>query len=43
MHDFLSDIFRAAAVFTVGDFFIFGTLGLEAMVGHGSIVNPQPF
>lgn len=42
MPESLSDVFALAAIVTMGDFFVFGMLGLEAQIGHGSMWNPQP-
>ena len=42
MPENLSDVFLLAAGVLAGDLLVFGMLGLEAQIGHGSIWNPQP-
>lgn len=42
MPESLSDIFVVAAAVVVGDMLVFGMLGMEAQLGHGSVWNPQP-
>lgn len=42
MPENLTSVFLLAASVVAGDFFVFGMLGLEAQIGHGSIWNPQP-
>lgn len=41
MPENLSDLFWIATTALMGDFLIFGTLGLESQIGHGSIWNPE--
>ena len=42
MPESLSDVFLIAATVVAGDMLVFGMLGLETQIGHGSIWNPQP-
>ena len=43
MPESLTSAFLVAASVVAGDFLVFGMLGLEGQIGHGSVWNPQPF